>query len=235
MKKVLQSDILRSFVCWIGSLWIRFVYATGQWDWLNEEIPQKYWNDGKPFILAFWHGRLLMMPYSWPVGVPINMLISQHRDGELIAKTVGHFGIDTVRGSTGKEGRSSKGGAQALRAMVKTLKDGGYIGITPDGPRGPRMRASEGIVAVARLSGCPIIPVSFSVRRSKILSSWDRFVLALPFTKGVFIWGDPIFVDRSDDPATKQREIEQSLNWISEKADSKMGRKPIEPAPEPEA
>ncbi|MBY0431119.1 MAG: lysophospholipid acyltransferase family protein, partial [Rhodospirillales bacterium] len=189
------------------------------------EAAQLY--DGRPVILAFWHGRILMMPYSWQRGVAIHMLISQHRDGQLIARTVGHFGIDTIAGST------SKGGLAALRAMVKALKDGQCVGITPDGPRGPRMRSSAGIVNLARLAQVPIIPVSYSVRRRRVLGSWDRFVLALPFSRGVFMWGRPITVPKDADAATLdalRAEIEARLNALSRAADEATGHGAIAPA-----
>ena len=155
LKRVLQSETLRRFFCWLASIYIRLVFHSGRWRVVGGDIPRKFWDEGKPFILGFWHGRLLMMPYCWDHEKTIYMLISQHRDGQLIARTVGHFGIMTTAGS------STRGGSQALRAMVKALKDGDYVGITPDGPNGPRMRASEGIVGVARLSGAPVIPAAF--------------------------------------------------------------------------
>ena len=155
------------------------------------------------------------------------MLISQHRDGQIIARTVGHFGIKTVAGS------SSKGGAQALRAMVKALKAGDCVGITPDGPRGPRMRATDGAVALARLSGAPIIPATFGAARGKVLPSWDRFLVAWPFGRGVIVWGDPIEVPRDADAAqldASRLRVEGALNAITAEADRLTGRAPVEPA-----
>ena len=103
-----------------------------------------------------------MMPYCWNPQKTIYMLISQHRDGQLIARTVGHFGIKTAAGS------SSRGGARALRTMVKALSKGEYVGITPDGPRGPRRRARDGIVRVARLFGVPVIPAPVVATRGPL-------------------------------------------------------------------
>ena len=97
------------------------------------------------------------------------MLISQHRDGQLIARTVRRFGIASIAGST------SHGGSAALRAILRALKAGQCIGVTPDGPRGPRMRATGGAVDIARLSGVPILPAAFATSRRRVLGSWDRF------------------------------------------------------------
>lgn len=229
LKRILKSDGFRRLVCWLGSLYIRFAHATTRWTSINAEIPQKFWNTDKPFILAFWHGRMLMMTPEWPRKRPVHMLISQHRDGQLIANTIAHFGIQTIAGST------SKGGAGALRAMVKALKSGDSIGFTPDGPRGPRMRVSDGLVATAKLAGVPIIPASCATSRRKALSSWDRFLIIWPFGKGVYIWGEPIIVTKTDDPETVRHHIEDTLNTLSADADRMVGQTPIEPAPVPSA
>jgi len=222
-----RNEGLRRALCWLGSLYIRLVGATGRWEIENAATASQMWDEGRPFILAFWHGRILMMPRIWRRGQPIHMLISQHRDGQLIARTVAHFGIETVTGST------SRGGGAALRAMVKALRAGTCVGITPDGPRGPRMRSSEGIVALARLSGCPILPATFSARRGRLLGSWDRFFLAAPFGGGVFVWGDPIKVAPDADAQaleSARQAVEDSLTRITRAADARTGQTTPEPA-----
>ncbi|SDG47923.1 lysophospholipid acyltransferase family protein [Roseospirillum parvum] len=214
-------------MCWLGSLYIRAVWASGRWSVEGDQEARRLWAEGRPFILAFWHGRLLMMPMIWDHAHPIHMLISQHRDGQFIARTVAHFGIQTVAGS------SSKGGAAAVRRMVRVLKDGGWVGITPDGPRGPRQRADGGAVALARLTGAPILPASFSARRGTNLGSWDRFLVAFPFTRGVLRWGTPIRVPADADAALlvrKQADLEDEMNRLLVEADRDMGRPPIPPA-----
>ena len=227
LKAALRSDAVRRPLCWLGAQYIRFVHLTGRWEVVGGDVPAAYWGRGEPFILAFWHGRILMMPYCWPRGRAIRMLISGHRDGQIIARTVSHFGIETVQGS------STRGGGAALRAMLKSLKDGTCVGITPDGPRGPRMRASEGVVQVARISGAAVIACSYAARRRRILGSWDRFSIAWPFSRGVFVWGQPITVAREADQAaqeTARQAIEDSLNTITRDADQRMGQAPVMPA-----
>jgi lysophospholipid acyltransferase (LPLAT)-like uncharacterized protein len=226
IKRLLRSDVLQNALCCLGAAYIRLVHTSGNWRTVRGEIPRRFWDDGKPFILCFWHGRLLMMPLCWDHQYLIHMLISQHRDGQIIARTVGHFGILTVAGS------SSRGGAQALRAMVRALKSGKCIGITPDGPRGPRMRASDGIISVARLAGVPIIPATFSAVRGALLTSWDRFLVAAPLSRGVIVWGEPIEVARDADAAALEharRQVEDGLNAITAEADGLLGREPVEP------
>lgn len=227
IKKITKSEGFRAFLCWVGSLYIRLVYMTGRWQVINGDVPQKYWQEGKPFILAFWHGRILMMPYCWNHDHKIHMLISAHRDGQLIARTVGHFGIETIEGST------SKGGAGALRSMLKALKNGQCIGITPDGPRGPRMRSSAGVVNVAKMSGVPVIACAFGTTSRKHVKSWDRFCVAFPFSKGYFVWGDPIEVPKkasAEELDHYRLLVENSLTAVTNKADDLSGHDHVEAA-----
>ena len=227
-KRLGKIESLRGLLCWLVSVYIRLIHLSAGWRVVRGDIPARFWDEGRPFILAFWHGRLLMMPKSWRADIPIHMLISQHRDGLLIARTVAHFGIRTVAGST------TRGGAQALRAMLKALKAGECIGITPDGPKGPRMRASAGIVNVARLSGCPIIPAAYSAAGRRTLRSWDRFLVPKPFRPGIFVWGEPILVTAEDDADVMRLKIEAAMNALADEADALAGVEAIAPA-EPEA
>jgi lysophospholipid acyltransferase (LPLAT)-like uncharacterized protein len=117
--------------------------------------------------------------------------------------------------------------------MLKALKAHEYVGITPDGPRGPRMRATDGIVTVARVSGVPIIPCSYSARWRSVLGTWDRFVIPLPFTRGVIVWGEPIHIERDADAAqlnSARLAVEAGLNAVTNQADSAMGVETVEPA-----
>lgn len=226
-KRILRSQITQGFLCLIAASYIRFVYVTSRWRVVGGHIPRQFWDKDKKFLLCFWHGRLLMMPYCWDMTKPIHMMISMHSDGRFLSDTVSRFGIKTIVGST------SKGGAAALRAMVKTVKNGDYVGLTPDGPRGPRMRAQEGIVTIARLAKIPIIPIGYASTNSKILGSWDRFIAALPFGRGVFVWGEPIEVPHTSDKIvleeTRQK-VEDAINAVSAEADRLCGLDPIKPA-----
>jgi lysophospholipid acyltransferase (LPLAT)-like uncharacterized protein len=227
-RRFARSDRIRHLLCWLVSLYIRFVFATSKWSVEGGETARRLHAAGRPFILAFWHGRLLMMPRAWQPGVPIHMLISGHRDGRIIADAVGHFGIASIAGS------SSRGGRAALRLMVKTLKGGDCVGITPDGPRGPAMRATHGIVATARLAGVPILPLSYATRRRRLMRSWDRFHLAFPFTTGIFLWGAAIEIPVDADEAALERYrliVEERLTALGAEADRRMGHITDLPAP----
>lgn len=227
MKKLFKSDLVISGVSRLAAAYIWFVYKTTRWQHINTELPVRMARDGKPFIGAFWHGRLLMLAPLMPKGGHYNVMISQHGDGELIARSMQHLGIHCVRGS------SSKGGASAFKKLLKVIKNNQIAMITPDGPRGPRMHAHDGVVAIAAMTGVPVIPLSFSTTRMRILQSWDRFALAKPFAKGVLIWGDPIEVPRHDHDgshAQAKLKIEEALTFVTQESDRLCGNIPVEPA-----
>ncbi len=227
LKRIVRSDLGRRLIGIGGAGYIRLVHSTTRWTTVGRETPERLWAEGKPFIGCFWHGRMLLMPYLWTVDRPFSMLISKHADGRLIAEIIRHFGISTIAGS------SSKGGGEALRAMVKALRSGTSVGVTPDGPRGPRMHATVGIVQAARLARVPLLPVAVATSRRRSLRSWDRFLLAWPFARGVFVYGHTIEIAADAGEAeieTVRAALETELNRISAEADRMVGQTPVEPA-----
>ena len=220
-RHLFHSEGLRRLLCWVIQLYIRFVYRTNRWSVEGGDIPLRLRQQGRPFILAFWHGRLLMIPMAWQRLAPMHMLISSHRDGRIIADAVTYFGVNSIAGST------RRGGMTALRIMLKQLAAGDCVGITPDGPRGPAMHASTGIVNAARLARVPIVPVTFATSGRWVLSTWDRFHLALPFGRGVFVWGEPIEVEPELDEAGVEHArllVENRMNEMADQADRRVGR-----------
>ena len=195
MRHLLRNARLRQAACWVIQCYIRFVYATNRWNVEGAERPRRLTREGRSFIVAFWHGRLLMMPLAWHRLTAFHMLISAHPDGRIIAGAMTYFDIDTIAGST------RRGGSAALRAMLKRLKEGACVGITPDGPRGPAMNASLGIINIARRAQVPIVPLTYATSRRRVLGTWDRFHLALPFGRGVYLWGEPIEIAADLDDA----------------------------------
>jgi lysophospholipid acyltransferase (LPLAT)-like uncharacterized protein len=219
-RRVLRAEPLRRMACWLIHLYIRLVFATSRWSVEGGDIPHRLRAQGLPFILAFWHGRLLMIPMAWQRLAPMHMLISGHRDGRIIADAVRYFGVDSIAGS------SNQGGTAALRAMVRHVRNGDCVGITPDGPNGPAMRASSGIVAAARLTRAPVVPVTYATNRRRILRTWDRFHLPFPFARGLFLWGEPIAVPAELDEAgieEYRRRIEDRMIAQTAEADRRLG------------
>ena len=215
-KKILRTKLAYSVICWVGAKYIKFVSFTNSWSFINKKYVENLWKKNEAFILCFWHGRLLMMPLSWNKKKKINVLISTHSDGQLLSKTVKYFNIETITGS------SSKGGSEAIRNIIKSLKSGISIGMTPDGPRGPRMKVNSAIIKIASLTGHKIVPLSYSVKKKFFLNSWDKSLVALPFGKGCFVWGKPIKIKKNistNEDLKLSKRLENNLLKLTKKAD----------------
>lgn len=212
-KRLLKSERAQSALSWLLAAVIRFVYATGCKKRHVDPAAEPYMRGEQNAVFAFWHGRMMLLPCFEPPGRKMRVLISQHRDGKLISNTIGRFGEATVSGST------SRGGQAAVMEMLRALEAGDNISITPDGPRGPLQVAAPGIVTVAKLSGRPVLPVAISAKRHIRFKSWDRFMLALPFSRIAFYAGAPIFVAMDSDEEQARRAIEQAMNALVEQAD----------------
>ena len=228
-KRVTRSRLGRAVLVWLYTRFTSLVFVTTRWQTHGREHADAMLRAGRPFITAFWHGRLMLSPHGWQAKPPIHVMISRHPDGESIARATRRLGVVPVRGS------STRGGAAAFRASLRLLKNGGYLAISPDGPRGPRMRVQPGIIALARLSGAPILPLTFAVSRRKVARSWDRFVIALPFGRGVYVWGAPLHVAADADRQALEDArltLEKRLNALTAEADRMVGAEPIEPAGE---
>lgn len=205
------------------SLILRLLSLTIRKKVISGDHPQKLWDQGQYIIAAFWHQRLLMMPFLSRQG-RVGMMVSQHRDGEFIARAVRLFGIDSVRGST------TRGGLAALRGMVRFYRAGGAnLAITPDGPQGPKHVVQMGVIEVARQTGAPILPVTYGASRKKVFNSWDNFILPLPFCKVVYIWGEPLSIPRDmDRNGLEERRLllQDRLRQITEEADRAFRKTP---------
>jgi lysophospholipid acyltransferase (LPLAT)-like uncharacterized protein len=148
-------------------------------------------------IVCFWHNRLAMMPWGWRGRKEsFHMLISSHNDGQFIADVIGFFGLKTIYGSMRNQTKTkNKGGARAYRDLLGALKKGGAVGITPDGPRGPRHQVHLGILKLAQRAGIPIVPASVATRRRWVLRrTWDRFIIPSPLGKAALMFGSPLSV-----------------------------------------
>jgi lysophospholipid acyltransferase (LPLAT)-like uncharacterized protein len=145
------------------------------------------------------------MPYAYR-GRRISVLVSQSRDGELIARTVARLGIDSSRGS------SSRGGIVGMRSLLRKAAEGWDIAFTPDGPRGPLREVQPGVILAAAATGLPIQPVAIAASRAKLLRSWDRFLVPLPFSAVHFVYGEPLVVERRGDLEQAAVELKTRLD-----------------------
>lgn len=167
------------------------------------------------YLYAWWHARLLMMPRTACKDWPGYMLISDHRDGGFISDTINLLGIDTIRGS------STRGGAKAMRNMIKAVKEENrHLGITPDGPKGPRETVKRGTVQLAMKTGLAFVPICYATKRHWRINSWDRFYIPQPFTRGVFVFGDPVPVSPDDDMDDARARAQQAMDETQNRADT---------------
>ncbi len=235
--KVRPRSILRAFgneligraVPILASGYIRLTNLTTRWQWEGRENLDAVIDGESPVIYAFWHSRILMMcPRMAESPLPIRVLISNNRDGEIIARIVQRFGHGTIRGSARNPKKSKdKGGQAAGLEMIRHLVRGGSGAITPDGPRGPRHVAQLGVSRLSAQSGLPIVPLAYSTKWGRELGSWDRFLLAMPFGRGAFVVGEPIIAPEPDDNSIEAHrlKVETTLNALTSRANEIVGRK----------
>jgi lysophospholipid acyltransferase (LPLAT)-like uncharacterized protein len=168
----------------------------------------------RPCLWGLWHETILMSVW-YHRDQDVHAMISPSRDGELIATIGKFFGYTSVRGS------SSRGGREATVEMVSVLKAGKGCAITPDGPRGPRRQAKMGAVQIARQAGCPIVAFGFAAEHCWRLRSWDRFIIPKPFSRAVFVYGEPIPVPGEGAEDTKCLEqVQKEMDRVTEEAEN---------------
>ena len=183
-----------------------------------------FWHAGHPLIYVLWHGRILMAPWvnaelrQSKGARRVMVLASRSRDGELLARYVERFGLGVVRGS------SSRGGASALRLLAAAVKAGQDVAIAPDGPRGPAGRVQPGVVVLAARTGVPVVPLGFAACPAKILRTWDRFLIPVPFARAAAVFGSPIAVGAGVDRASMGCAIETALNEVTAAAERLAAR-----------
>ncbi|MDQ6736085.1 MAG: lysophospholipid acyltransferase family protein [Gemmatimonadota bacterium] len=175
----------------VGPVLLLALYST----WRIREINGAGWrqlrSEGRSFIFALWHGHMLPLVVRHR-SQGVRILISEHRDGEVIARIAGRLGLASIRGS------SSRGAARALLAMCDALRDGGVVAVTPDGPRGPARSFASGTIVAAHRSGAPVVAIGVAASRAWRLRSWDAFMIPKPFARVAIAYSDPMFVDAPD-------------------------------------
>jgi lysophospholipid acyltransferase (LPLAT)-like uncharacterized protein len=170
-------------------------------------------------IWVFWHRCLL--PIAWEArGFGYGVLISQHYDGEVVARVAEGLGYRLFRGS------STRGGREAVGAMAEALKEGCPVALTVDGPRGPRFQAKGGAIRLAQLTGLPIFALHAAPEKSWTLKSWDRFQVPKPGSRVRGYWSGPMYVPAEAGPEESERlrlEMEATLNRLRRRGEEEMG------------
>ncbi len=163
-------------------------------------------------IFVFWHGELMMLPFGYIEyrgSTNIDTIVSAHHDGEIATRLLKLIGGGTIRGS------STRGGMKAILQALKSIKEGRDVGITPDGPKGPRHSVADGAVLIAKKTNTPIIAMNVKASKSWRLKSWDRFMIPKPFSTLDFYYSDPFFIDGlSMDEAKKKIKEELMKNAL---------------------
>jgi len=212
--------------------YIHLLERSGRWQLTYDQAVIPLIDARRPFIGAFWHGRMLMIFSAWRAMLSERALnpaprayamSSPHGDGRLVGLIAARFGLQTVSGS------SHRSGAEAFRAAQRVIADGDIVAITPDGPLGPRMRAQRGIVLLAKRTGVPIVPITFAASNQRMLDSWDRFAVALPFARGTLAFGAPMEIARDVDLEAARLMLERRLTELTATVDQGLGLRPVAP------
>ncbi len=184
----LKRKILSFVLPPIGFVFINLIYYSCKKRYIlpKEELEET------PYIIAFWHGKLLMQPFIYNKlrdRPKVATMISEHFDGEIISKIIRYFHFDSIRGST------KKGAIKVLKESFKKVDNGYDIGITPDGPRGPRYSIADGIISIAKKKKMPIVACNFKATSFWRLKSWDGFMIPKPFSTIYLYASDPFSVE----------------------------------------
>jgi lysophospholipid acyltransferase (LPLAT)-like uncharacterized protein len=172
----------------LGAAFIQAIARTWRFRVMNEAASTQERAAGRPVVMALWHGEMLPLLF-YHRNRQIAVLVSEHGDGEIIARILADFGFRLVRGS------SSRGAARALIAVDRELDAGYDVGITPDGPRGPRHSVAPGALLAAHRAGVRILPLAAKASAFWQLGSWDRFMIPKPFARVTIAYGDPVAVE----------------------------------------
>jgi lysophospholipid acyltransferase (LPLAT)-like uncharacterized protein len=188
----MKSGLRYALVQHAGGALLDSLMATIRMDVENDAAYRTPTGQGRPVIFIPWHGRLLPLGYVHR-GQGVIGLASQSADGEYIARILQHWGFGTIRGS------SSRGGDTAFRELIRAVRTGKSVAITPDGPRGPREKIKPGVLQLAQLTGAPLIPVAAAASRAWWFESWDRFLVPQPFARMAVAYGDAVHIPRGAD------------------------------------
>ena len=197
-----------SLVAFLGAMFLKSLHATIR----KRHVRAEHILETPQYILAFWHMHILSAFFSlWRN--PMIVMLSRSKDGELIARCTRWFGADSVRGS------STRGGSRALRAIIREAREGKNLTFTPDGPKGPPFVAKDGTIYAARMTGLPIVPMALAGTRTKRLRSWDRTIVALPFSRLTYVYGAPMTVPRDADVEEWRVKLEETLIALTAEAE----------------
>jgi lysophospholipid acyltransferase (LPLAT)-like uncharacterized protein len=233
MKRITRSRAVQETLGLLVAGYLKFVQRTNRF---IMEPADAYDRIEMPVIAAMWHGQHFMIHFAKRPQDRAASLVSRSGDGEFNAIALRHLGVRAIRGS-GARGRDirKKGGAQAMRAMLRALDDGEMVVMTADIPKISRI-CGQGIVTLAQLSGRPIVPVAVVTSRRIDFDSWDKASIGLPFGRGAMVLGDQIRIPREADEQTLEslrKTVERELDRVHERAYALVGSRDPGAKPSP--
>ena len=225
-RRIGRSPFWQETIGFLLAKYLRFVQVTSRFTTAPEDIAKAMAPEA-PIICAMWHGQHLMMSFAWPDSIDrFAALISRHEDAGAQAAALRYMGVTPIRGSGGPPDRVYyKGGAPAMRQLLRELESGASVAMTADVPKRARV-CGPGIVTLAKLSGRPIVPTAVVTNRRIQFNSWDRASLGLPFSRGVVITGDIVRVaPDADDAAIEAARlaVQQGLDDVHKRAYAMVG------------
>jgi lysophospholipid acyltransferase (LPLAT)-like uncharacterized protein len=227
LKKFTKSKLMETTISYLLFLYLKFTAITSRCEKKGVDEYFKYCEKNKSHILTAWHGRILLLPFSWNRKIKMNALVSIHRDGMIIANILKKFGVNIIGGSSTQNSKS------AALSLMKKLNQNEPICIIPDGPRGPRMKLTMSPIYFAHKTGKPIFFATFNSTNKITFNSWDKMVLPLPFAKkAIVIVSEPYFIKKEatqKELEEHRQKLENIMNSINEEADKYIGDEPTKP------
>ncbi len=196
-------------------IWL-LMYLTGKTTKFTVIGEDNYNKIKGPVIFVFWHNRIFLSVFYYRYVLKrknICVLASPSRDGEILTRILSKLGFSLARGSSRHYSKN------ALTTMIESFEKGFDGAIVPDGPQGPKCKVKEGVIRIARKTGLPLIPVAYNTSRKKVLSTWDSFLLPLPFSRAVLIYGEPLKVSDDMTDEIYRTLLEENLQKITKQTD----------------
>lgn len=192
----------------LGAGLVGALFTTTRAERIGREHYERFRKVGQPVMFVFWHGQLLpLVHYHRHEGIVV--LVSEHEDGEYIARVIERSGFGTVRGS------STRGGTKGLKGLVRAARDGHDLGVTPDGPRGPRGVFKPGALSAARIAGLPVVPISVRASSGWRFRSWDGFLVPRPLARITIEYHEPRHVPADADRDALARMAEEIADVLN--------------------
>lgn len=230
VKGIMKSEAAARLASFLIGTYLHLVSLTGRKTITDRAHYDEALAEGRGVILVFWHGRLMAAPFiRKETDAEVHMLVSRHRDGQIITDAVKGFGLNFIRGSAAnpKKPEKNKHGAPAVTQMIDILETGETVAITPDGPRGPAETVQIGAIKLAEMSGAKIVPVGISASRGRRLKTWDRFLFAGLFSHFHYVAGRALAVPSGateEELQALRSELEHRMKAATARADDLASR-----------